>query len=168
MAQAILTLIPNYVQIVVDDTAQTTTLQWWNGTAWTNLQETTNDTGLQTVNGAVTVTGLVTASGGFTSVPLGAQTPPASPLVSGTVYQNTSGRYMNIYQPAYATTSGTAGTVVVALGSSSTPSTIYTDQIGGGTSNTAPRMVYLKVPPSWYYSVTTSATTLLTAAMIAE
>lgn len=164
MAQAIVWQVPNLAQAVVDSSAGTLTYQTYDSSTSNWVTQWTLNLG----TGDVTATSLFTASGGFTSTPTGSVAPPASPLVSGTVYQNTTGRYMNVYQPAYATTSGTAGTVAVSLGSSSSPGTIYTDQIGGGTSSTAPRMVYLKVPPDWYYSVTTSGTTLLTATMIAE
>jgi len=100
--------------------------------------------------------------------PVGSITPPASPLVSGTVYQNTSGVLVTIYQPAYATTSGTAGTVAVALGPTSTPPTIFTKQIPGTTSSSAPDMVEVRVPPGWYYAFTASGATLATATFIGE
>lgn len=100
--------------------------------------------------------------------PVGLIIPPASPLVSGTVYQNTYLVDIVVYQPAYATTSGTAGTVAVALGASSTPSTLYTKQIGGSTSSTEPDVCTLRVPPGWYYSFTTSGTTLLDAQIQGE
>ena len=90
-------------------------------------------------------------------------TPPASPLVSGAVYQNTLGIPIKIIQGAYATTSGTAGTVAVAVGASSTPSAIYTKQIPGSTTSTASDICEVEVPPGWYYSFTTSGVTLLDA-----
>jgi hypothetical protein len=93
---------------------------------------------------------------------------PASPLVSGTVYQNTYPFPVTIYQPAYATTSGTAGTVAVALGATDTPSTLYTKQIPGTTSSTAPDVCTVRVPPGWYYSVTASGATLATATIQGE
>jgi hypothetical protein len=37
MAQAILELIPNYMQIVVDNSANTATFQWYNGSGWTTV-----------------------------------------------------------------------------------------------------------------------------------
>jgi len=98
----------------------------------------------------------------------GSVTPPASPLVSGTVYQNTRGSFINIYQPAYATTSGTAGTVAVALGASSTPSTIFTRYINGSTSSSGIEPITLRVPPGWYYSFTTTGATLANAVMFSE
>jgi len=100
--------------------------------------------------------------------PFGSISPPASPLVSGTIYQNTQPVTVTIYQPAYATTSGTAGTVAVALGSNSTPSTIFTKQIPGTTSSSAPDMVEVRVPSGWYYSFTASGATLATATIIGE
>ena len=59
------------------------------------------------------------------------QTPSASnpTITSGTVYQNTTNSYQTIDIPCYASTAGTAGTVAVAYGSSSTPSTIYTQYV---------------------------------------
>ncbi len=96
-------------------------------------------------------------------------TPPASPLVSGTVYQNTLGTVITIYQAAYATTSGTAGSVSVALGSSDTPSTLYTDYVSGDASSSAPHLLPpLRVSPGWYYSFTTSGATLLDAQIMGE
>ena len=95
-------------------------------------------------------------------------TPPASPLISGTVYQNTLGTSITLYQPAYATTSGTAGSVAVALGSSSSPSTLYTDLIDAGATSGSPRTLILRVPPGWYYSFTASGATLATAQIQGE
>ena len=63
MAQAILTLIPNYMQVVVDDTAGTTTFQWWNGSAWVNLQQITNSGGAQTIEGLITASAGITGTG---------------------------------------------------------------------------------------------------------
>ena len=103
----------------------------------------------------------IIGNGGFN--PVGTVSPPASPLVSGTAYINASGVPITIYQPAYATTSGTAGTVAVALGTSSTPSTIYTKQIPGATTSTAPDVCTLRVPAGWYYSFTATGATLLDA-----
>lgn len=100
---------------------------------------------------------------------VGTITPPASPLASGTVYQNTTGTPITIYQPAYASTAGTAGSVAVALGTSSTPSTLYTQYVSGATSSTAPMTLPpLRVPPGWYYSFTISGTTLLDAQIQGE
>lgn len=82
-------------------------------------------------------------------------------FISGTVYQNTLGLPITIYQPAYATQAGTAGTVTVALGSTNIPATLYIDQIEGSTTNAAPRTLILRVPPGRYYSFTGSGVTLL-------
>ena len=100
--------------------------------------------------------------------PVGPLTPPASPFVSGAVYQNTSGVVMTIYQPVYATTSGTAGSVAVALGSSDTPSTLFTDYVPGDTSSTVPKVEQLRVPPGWYYSFTVTNATLSDAQIQGE
>ena len=102
------------------------------------------------------------------SATIGSVSPPASPFVSGTVYQNTSNAVVTIYQPAYATTSGTAGSVAVDLGPTSTPSALYTDIINAGTTSSIPRTLILRVPPQWYYSFTASGATLLAANVQAE
>lgn len=99
---------------------------------------------------------------------VGSITPPASPLISGTVYQNTSGVAFTIYQPLYATTSGTAGSVAVALGASSTPNTLFTDYVPGDTSSTVPKVEQLRVPPGWYYSFTATGATLADAMIQGE
>ena len=100
--------------------------------------------------------------------PLGEIAPPASPFVSGTVYQNTAPVPLTIYQPAYATTSGTAGSVAVALGSSSSPSTLFTQWVNGSTTSSLPEVIQLRVPPGWYYSFTTTGATLANAQIQGE
>ena len=94
--------------------------------------------------------------------------PPASPLVSGTIYQNISGVAMTIYQPVYASASGTAGSVAVALGNTDTPSTLYTQFISGSATASSPNVCTLRVPAGWYYSFTTSGATLADAQMVGE
>ena len=126
-----------------------------NGTPRINLQTST------TVQSAS-----ISGNAGYN--PVGSITLPAAPLVSGTVYQNTYAVPITIYQPAYATTSGTAGTVAVAMGNDSAPSTLYTKQIGGSTSSAEPDVCTIRVPPGWYYSFTTSGTTLLDAQIQGE
>lgn len=100
--------------------------------------------------------------------PVGSITPPASPLVSATVYQNKTAVPITIYQPAYATTSGTAGSVAVALGSSSTPGALYTQWVNGSTTSALPEVLQLRVPPGWYYSFTTTGATLADAQIQGE
>jgi len=87
----------------------------------------------------------------------------ANPPVSGTVYQNLTFEDITIYLPVYASTSGTNGSVAVALGTTSTPSTIYTKFVSGSTSSTATDMVILNVPAGWYYSFTGTGVTFGTA-----
>ncbi|MEM3862204.1 MAG: hypothetical protein QW203_06975 [Thermoplasmatales archaeon] len=87
----------------------------------------------------------------------------ANPPVSGTVYQNTNLYDIRIYLPAYATTSGTAGSVAIALGSTSTPSTIGTKFINGSTSSSATEIIELVVPGGWYYEFTATGVTFGTA-----
>ncbi|MEM3860577.1 MAG: hypothetical protein QW478_14485 [Candidatus Micrarchaeaceae archaeon] len=91
---------------------------------------------------------------------------PANPPVSGTVYQNTNPYDIRIYLPAYATTSGTAGSVAIALGSSSSPSTIGTKFINGSTSSSATEIIELVVPAGWYYEFTSTGVTFGTATVL--
>ncbi|MEM0134387.1 MAG: hypothetical protein QXU18_04060 [Thermoplasmatales archaeon] len=91
---------------------------------------------------------------------------PANPPASGTVYQNTNPYDIRIYLPAYATTSGTAGSVAIALGTSGTPSTIGTKFINGSTSSSATDIIELVVPASWYYEFTATGVTFGTATVI--
>lgn len=133
-------------------------------------------TGNQLTNNRITgATTPISNSGSDTDIahnpgynPVGSLTPPASPFASGTEYQNAYGVTIEIYQSAYATTSGTAGTITVALGPASPPSTIYAAQIGGGTSSTEPTTVFLRVPAAWWYTFTVSGATLLTASIQGE
>jgi len=90
-----------------------------------------------------------------------------TPFVSATVYQNTYGAEVDIYQAAYATTAGTAGTFAIALGSGSTPPTIMTIPAAGATSSTSMQQLpTLTVPPLWYYSFTLTGVTLPDATVI--
>jgi hypothetical protein len=77
-------------------------------------------------------------------------------FASGTIYQNTTASYQRLIVPVYASTSGTAGTAAVALGTSSTPGTIATEYISGSTSSTAQKVLEscATIPPGWYYSIT--------------
>ncbi|MEM3862392.1 MAG: hypothetical protein QW203_07940, partial [Thermoplasmatales archaeon] len=90
----------------------------------------------------------------------------ANPPVSATVYQNTNPYDIRIYLPAYATTSGTAGSVTIALGSSSSPSTIGTKFINGSTSSSATEIIELVVPAGWYYEFTATGVTFATATVL--
>ena len=91
----------------------------------------------------------------------------ANPPVSATAYQNTNPYDIRIYLPAYATTSGTAGTVAIALGSTSSPTAIGTKFISGSTSSSSTEIIELVVPAGWYYEVTLTGTTLATASVFA-
>ncbi|MEM3895624.1 hypothetical protein, partial [Thermofilum sp.] len=90
----------------------------------------------------------------------------ANPPASGTVYRNTNPYDIRIYLPAYATTSGTAGSVAIALGSSSSPSTIGTKFINGSTSSSATEIIELVVPAWWYYEFTATGVTFGTATVL--
>ncbi|MEM3860391.1 MAG: hypothetical protein QW478_13515 [Candidatus Micrarchaeaceae archaeon] len=99
-------------------------------------------------------------------LPMPTPTLSANPPVSGTVYQNLNVYDIRIYLPAYATTSGTAGSVAIALGSSSSPSTIGTKFINGSTSSSATEIIELVVPAGWYYEFTSTGVTFGTATVL--
>jgi hypothetical protein len=100
--------------------------------------------------------------------------PPSGPssITSGTVYQNQNPLKVRIYLPVYATTSGTAGSVSVAMGNNqsntSPPSipTIYTKFINGSTSSSAPEIITVEVPAGWYYSFTGTGVTFGTPTVL--
>ena len=103
---------------------------------------------------------------------IGQATLPATlttnPPASATVYQNTNPYDILIYLPSYATSSGTAGSVAVAIGSTSSPSTTFTQFVSGSTSSSSPDTLQIKVPAGWYYEVTTTSVTLATATVVAD
>ena len=89
-------------------------------------------------------------------------------IASGTVYQNTSSSYQTLTLPFYASTAGTAGTVTINMGTSSTPGAWTTVYVSGGTSSTATTNFVLRVPPQWYYEVVVSGATIGTVNGIQE
>ena len=100
--------------------------------------------------------------------PLSSLSLTANPPVSGTVYQNTNPFDIEINLPVYATTSGTAGTVAIAKGMTSTPSSIGSQYVNGATSSTSADIIRLKVPAEWYYSFTETGVTFGTASVFAD
>ena len=93
---------------------------------------------------------------------------PTNPPVTATVYQNTNPYDIEIDLPVYATTSGTAGYVTIAKGSSSIPTTIGNQYVSGATSSTSVDIIKLRVPAGWYYSFTASGVTFGTASVFAD
>jgi len=92
-----------------------------------------------------------------------------NPPVSGTIYQNTNPIKIKIILPVYATTSGTAGNITVAMGNNQsgtnppTIPTLYTKFVNGSTSSSATELITLEVPAGWYYSFTGTGVTFGTA-----
>ena len=95
-------------------------------------------------------------------VALGAQPQAISgTMASGTVYQNTSNSYQTLYIPiTYNPTSTASATAAVALGSSSSPSTIFTNSEPAGVTTGRVDTITLRVPPQFYYSVTVTNATI--------
>ena len=104
----------------------------------------------------------------WTGIPYTAPSLPANPPASGTVYQNTNPYDIEIDLPAYATTSGTAGYVTIAKGSTDTPTAIGNQYVSGDTSDTSEQIIRLRVPANWYYEFTASGVTFGTASVFAE
>lgn len=107
-------------------------------------------------------------NGGELVAGLGIPTLSEPTIASGTVYQNTSYSYSTIYIPVYAATAGTAGTAALALGTTDTPSTIFTQYVSGDTSSTSQQVITVRIPPQWYYSVTTTGATIGTVTQVQE
>ena len=90
-----------------------------------------------------------------------------NPPVSGTIYQNTSRQNFIIYLPAYATTSGTAGNVLVKIGPTSPPSvTLMNQYIGPSTGTGINDSIHFHVPIEWHWQVTLTNATLEAAVAI--
>ena len=117
---------------------------------------------LSTTDSFITMIGLYTPSDQSYNVL------QANPPVSGTVYQNTNPYAIEIDLPIYATTSGTAGYVTIAKGSTDTPTAIGNQYVSGYTSSTATQIIRVRVPAGWYYSFTGSGVTFATATPFAE
>ena len=109
----------------------------------------------------------LTSSAPYISFPY-TPTLSANPPVSGTVYQNTNPYAIEIDLPVYATTSGTAGYVTIAKGSTDTPTAIGNQYVSGDTSSTATQIIRVRVPAGWYYEFTGSGVTFGTATPFAE
>lgn len=93
----------------------------------------------------------------------------SSGFASGTTYQNNGKSYMSIYLPTWATTSGTAGTVAVAMGpTSGSLNPVYTRFVSGSTTSSLPEIISIRIPPGWYYKFTASGATLGTGTIVTE
>ena len=131
----------------------------FNGFSSTTFADSVTVSYISKMKNCYVWTGSLPVLPAITSLPSLSANPPAS----GTVYQNDNPYDIRIYLPAYATTSGTAGSVAIALGSSSTPSAIGTKYINGSTSSSATDIIELVVPAGWYYEFTLTGVTLGTA-----
>ena len=103
------------------------------------------------------------------ALPVNTPTLSANPPVSAKVYQNTLPYDIEIDLPVYATTSGTAGYVTIAKGSSSSSLTTIGNQfVNGSTSSTSVDIIRLRVPAGWYYEFTASGVTFGTASVFVD
>ena len=129
------------------------------------LAESQSASGIGNVNFTVYNTGEIDSYW----ISMGGQPKSLSPTIaSGTVYQNTSSSYQTLTLPFYASTAGTAGTVTINMGTSSTPGAWTTVYVSGGTSSTATTNFVLRVPPQWYYEVVVSGATIGTVNGVQE
>ena len=120
-------------------------------------------------NASQSNTNYILSSFGNASVAGTKPTLSANPPVSGTVYQNTNPFDIEIDLPVYAATSGTAGYVTIAKGSSSSSlTTIGNQYVSGDTSDTSEQIIRLRVPAGWYYEFTASGVTFGTATPFAD
>lgn len=92
----------------------------------------------------------------------------ANTPVSGTVYQNTANIAITVRIPVtFSPTSTAAATLAVAVGASSTPSTITTDSEPAGLTAGSVRSIEFKVPAGFYWSMTATNATIGTGVIIA-
>jgi hypothetical protein len=98
---------------------------------------------------------------------IGIPTIPTNPPASGTVYQNTNPYDIEIDLPVYASTSGTSGTIEIYKGATSTPDSIGTEFVSGGTSSSAVHIAHVRVPAGWYFEFVGSGVTIGTAVVSA-
>ena len=105
----------------------------------------------------------------WTGIPYNTPSLSANPPASGTAYQNTNPYDIEIDLPVYASTSGTAGYVTIAKGSSSSSLTTIGNQfVNGSTSSTSVDIIRLRVPAGWYYEFVASGVTFGTASVFAD
>ena len=145
--------------------------------AWDIIKSTTNPSFINLYSGSsVTINnfqlnGITSTNPSYqiVDIPYNSPTISANPPASGTAYQNTNPYAIEIDLPVYATTSGTAGYVTIAKGSSSTSLTTIGNQfVNGSTSSTSVDIIRLRVPAGWYYEFTASGVTFGTASVFAD
>lgn len=102
--------------------------------------------------------------------PVGPIAPPVSPLVSGTPYQNTDGVDIEVYQQAYAASSGSNGSVEVRVGKTDTSmTTLYSQQVLPSSSiSQSDTLPVVRVPAGWWYEFVTANAALGTTTIFGE
>ena len=117
------------------------------------------------------ITGTASLAANFTSMTstgvtsasniVAGQTVTITQPVSGTVYRNINNFPIDIYAPiTYSPTGSAAATCAVALDSSATPATLYTNSEPLGLTSGSVMTDHLTVPPKWYYSYTVANATI--------
>ena len=149
---------------------------------WAQITVPTSGYGLDLWNSAdgsyaQLVVGNFTAAAGtfnktvsIVGIQYGATPASSSPtIVSGTIYQNTTGRYVFLYIPVtYSPTSTAAATAAFALGASSTPATIFTNSEPATSIAGRIDTLTLSIPPGWYYSLTVTNATIGTTTEVQQ
>ena len=112
-----------------------------------------------TLNGDQTIAGVKTFTSQIAS-PVVIGTPPAQPLVTAVIYQNTTAFWITVIQPVTGTVATTAQ---IALGPTNTPP-VYA---GAETILLASvKNIFFRVPSLWYYSITATGATFGTTQVI--
>ena len=81
-------------------------------------------------------------------------------ITSGTEYQNTTGNFVTLYLPAYASVSGTNGDVLFNLGRNPGAGPFIRQFIPGSTDANRAHICTLRIPPGYYFKVTTTGANL--------
>ena len=131
MAQAILTLIPSYVQVVVDNSAGTATVQVWNSStsAWDTVQTLTISSEEFSFAKLLTAASGLTVSGGNATAPAFNASQSVNSVAgttAGTIYwtmpfQGTAYKKCIVYLSGYENDTTTAQTITFPTAFTDTP-----------------------------------------------
>lgn len=94
-------------------------------------------------------------------------TQPGGSTKSGTVYRNTYGFPITLYQPVYAET-GKIGSVRVSAGADSPPPVLFVQRVSSEARESAPDISVVRVPASGYYQFETTSAKLGVPTVVGE